>query len=119
METGMTTTDRVGGLLDFVAEHQTDARVAPLLEGLAVQYRARYGGDARQRHGELLAYPAEFEAPDGALTMAMPNKMPVAGAALRRYDSTTAELKRIWGYTSLQDQSLSSGEIGGHLFEKC
>jgi GNAT superfamily N-acetyltransferase len=97
METGVTTTGRVGGLLDFVAVHQTDPRVAPLLEGLAVEYCARYGGDTQQRHGELLAYPAaEFEAPDGALTVALRNEVPVAGGAFRRYDSTTAELKRIW-----------------------
>ncbi|WAJ45376.1 GNAT family N-acetyltransferase [Mycobacterium sp. Aquia_216] len=93
----MTTTDRALDVLDFVAVHQTDLLVAPQLEGLAVEYSARYGGDSTRKHGELLAYPAEeFEPPGGVLTVALCDGAPVAGGAFRRYDSTTAELKRIW-----------------------
>lgn len=122
----MTTTDSVVDALDFVAVHQADPPAAALFEGLATEYSARYGGDAKQKHSELLAYPAEeFEPPAGALIVGLSRGVPVAGGAFRRYDSTTAELKReavalylSMGYTPLYDQSLDSDEIGRHPFEK-
>lgn len=93
----MTTTHRAVKALGFVAVHQTDPLAAPQLEGLAIEYSTRYGGDAKQKHSELLTHPAEeFDPPGGALIVAMSNGLPVAGGAFRRYDSTTAELKRIW-----------------------
>lgn len=45
----------------------------------------------------MRAYPAEeFAPPGGALILALHDGIPVAGGAFRRYDDTTAELKRIW-----------------------
>jgi GNAT superfamily N-acetyltransferase len=96
MEIGVTT-DASVDVLDFVAVHQTDPLAGPLLAELAIEYTTRYGGDATQKHGELLEYLAqEFEPPVGALIVATSNGVLVAGGAFRRYDPTTAELKRIW-----------------------
>jgi GNAT superfamily N-acetyltransferase len=91
------TTDTGIDVLDFVAVHQSHPLAGPLLAELAIQYTARYGGDAEQKHSELRACPAEeFEPPAGALIVATVNGVPAAGGAFRRYDTETAELKRIW-----------------------
>jgi GNAT superfamily N-acetyltransferase len=91
------TTDTGIDVPDFVAVHQSHPLAGPLLAELAIEYTARYGGDAEQKHSELHAYPAEeFEPPAGALVVATLNGVPVAGGAFRRYDTETAELKRIW-----------------------
>jgi GNAT superfamily N-acetyltransferase len=81
----------------FVAVHQSDPRASPLLDELTVEYGNRYGGSAGQEYRDLRAYPAEeFAPPGGVLLVAVSNGVPVAGGAFRRYDSSTAELKRIW-----------------------
>ncbi len=91
------TTDARVDVLDFVPVHQTDSLAAPQLAELAIEYTIRYGGEVGQKHGELRDYPAEeFEPPAGALIVATVNGEPVAGGAFRRFDATTAELKRIW-----------------------
>jgi GNAT superfamily N-acetyltransferase len=91
------TTDTGIDVPDFVAVHQTHPLTAPQLAELAIEYTTRYGGDAERKHSELLEYPAEeFEPPEGALIVALSSGVPVAGGAFRRYDATTAELKRIW-----------------------
>jgi GNAT superfamily N-acetyltransferase len=93
----VTTTDATPNVVDFVAVHQSDPLAAPLLEGLAIEYSRRYNGNPVQRLGELVSYPgAEFESPGGALIVATSRGVSVAGGAFRRYDSRTAELKRIW-----------------------
>jgi GNAT superfamily N-acetyltransferase len=82
---------------EFTAVHQSHSLAGPLLAELAIEYTDRYGGDAGQKHRELRAYPAEeFEPPAGALVVATLNGVAVAGGAFRRYDTETAELKRIW-----------------------
>ncbi|WP_055586600.1 GNAT family N-acetyltransferase [Peterkaempfera griseoplana] len=72
----------------------SDPLVEPLLRELEWEYSSRYGGDAR---GELNRYPAEeFAPPHGVLLLVLENGEPIAGGAFRRYDDSTAELKRIW-----------------------
>ena len=74
----------------------TDPLVRPMLVELDRGYGARYGhtlGDlteetARERH--------RFAPPGGGLVLLLDDGVPVAGGAFRRWDSDTAELKRIW-----------------------
>lgn len=83
-----------------------DPRVRPLLRELGDEYSARYGRDA---HAELARYPdEEFTAPyGGALLLLLEHGEPVAGGAFRRYDETTAELKRIWTHSAHRRRGLA------------
>ena len=84
----------------FVVVAQDDPRAAPLLDALTVEYSSRYGAGLPAEYRDMRAYPAEeFAPPGGALILAMQNGIAVAGGAFRRYDQTTAELKRIWTAT--------------------
>ncbi|MFW2242449.1 GNAT family N-acetyltransferase [Rhodococcus opacus] len=76
---------------------QADPLAAPLLEELAIEYSTRYGRTRDEIYEDLSTYPAEeFAAPGGALLVVVEDGTSVAGGAFRRYDDTTAELKRIW-----------------------
>ncbi|MEU9554124.1 GNAT family N-acetyltransferase [Streptomyces fumanus] len=84
----------------------SDPRVRPLLRELGEEYSARYGKDA---HAELARYPdEEFTAPyGGVLLLLLERDEPVAGGAFRRYDGTTAELKRIWTHSAHRRRGLA------------
>ncbi|MGE2733560.1 GNAT family N-acetyltransferase [Mycolicibacterium vaccae] len=83
--------------LTFVAVRQDDPRAAPLIDELAVEYADRYGGRRERVAAWLRNYPAaEFEPPDGVLLIGLLDGQPVTGGAFRRFDDSTAELKRIW-----------------------
>ncbi|WP_115789811.1 GNAT family N-acetyltransferase [Arthrobacter silvisoli] len=85
-----------------------DPRVKPLLDELAVEYSTRYGNLFGNVQDELRRYPAEeFAAPHGALLILQENGESVAGGAFRRYDSHTAELKRIWTHSSHRRRGLA------------
>jgi len=87
-----------------------DPRVRPLLDELAVEYDTRYGdlfgsGAAAE---ELNRYPAaEFQGPSGALLIIQEDGESIAGGAFRRYDATTAELKRIWTHSAHRRRGLA------------
>ena len=86
-----------GRALKFVAVAQDDSLATPLIEALAVEYAQRYGGTRDRVRDWLRGYPAsEFEPPDGDLWVGLLGGEPVTGGAFRRFDDTTAELKRIW-----------------------
>lgn len=94
----MTEPDTSVDPLRFVVVGQDDPLAKPLLDDLTAEYRHRYGAfvDGGE-YADLHAYPAEeFAAPGGALVVAVLDGQPVAGGAFRRYDASTAELKRIW-----------------------
>ncbi|MCW2515100.1 MAG: hypothetical protein JWR11_4142 [Mycobacterium sp.] len=81
----------------FLEVRQDHPLVAPLLDDLTVEYGSRYGAAIGAEYRDLRAYPAkEFAPPGGALIVALSDDVPVAGGAFRRYDATTAELKRIF-----------------------
>ncbi|HLL34918.1 MAG TPA: GNAT family N-acetyltransferase [Streptomyces sp.] len=84
----------------------SDPRVRPLLRELGEEYSARYGKDA---HAELARHPdEEFTAPHGGvLLLLLEDGEPVAGGAFRRYDGTTAELKRIWTHSAHRRRGLA------------
>jgi len=83
--------------LRFVAVGQDDALAAPLLAELTVEYASRYGVTEQDVSKWLRGYPAtEFEAPGGGLLIGLLGGQPVTGGAFCRFDTETAELKRIW-----------------------
>ncbi|MEE6165604.1 MULTISPECIES: GNAT family N-acetyltransferase [unclassified Mycolicibacterium] len=94
----------------FVSVHQDDPLASPLLEELGWEYGTRYGTSVGAEYRDLRAYPAEeFVPPAGALIVALSGDTPIAGGAFRRYDDTTAELKRIW--TSSAHRKLGYGKL--------
>ncbi|MFF0584516.1 GNAT family N-acetyltransferase [Streptomyces sp. NPDC003781] len=84
----------------------SDPRVRPLLRELGHEYSTRYGKDA---HAEISRYPDEvFTEPYGGLLLLLLERgEPVAGGAFRRYDATTAELKRIWTHSAHRRRGLA------------
>lgn len=80
---------------DLTVRHTTvtDPLARPLLADLTHEYSTRY-----QKPVDLdREYPPEeFAPPGGAFLLLLESGRPVAGGAYRRYDATTAELKRIW-----------------------
>ena len=84
-------------MLSFVAVAQDDPLAAPLLAELAVEYADRYSAPVERIRAWLHKYPAaEFTSPDGAFLIGVVDGQPVTGGGFRRFDSETAELKRIW-----------------------
>ena len=83
--------------LRFVAVSQDDPLAAPLLAELAVEYAERYDGNEKRILAWLRGYPAvEFAPPTGGLLIGLLSGEPVTGGGFRRFDSDTAELKRVW-----------------------
>ena len=72
-----------------------DPRLEPLLADLIVEYGTRYGRPSE--YTQLTEVPqTDFLHPDGVFLILQENGVTIAGGALRRYDSTTAEVKRVW-----------------------
>jgi GNAT superfamily N-acetyltransferase len=83
--------------LRFLAVGQDDPLAEPLLAELAVEYATRYGATEAAVAKWLRGYPAdEFAPPGGGPLIGVRNGLPVTGGAFRRFDDSTAELKRIW-----------------------
>ena len=104
------TGDTGPGRVDFVEVDQHDRLAMPLLQELAIEYSSRYGRSPGVQYEELKSYPArEFAPPGGVLVIALADGVPVAGGAYRKYDSETAELKRIW--TSRVHRGMGFGRL--------
>jgi GNAT superfamily N-acetyltransferase len=83
--------------LRFVAVGQDDPLAEPLLAELAIEYATRYGATEDAVSKWLRGYPPdEFAPPSGGLLIGLLGDQPVTGGAFRRFDDSTAELKRIW-----------------------
>jgi polar amino acid transport system permease protein len=104
--------------LTVIQVSASDPRVRPLLRELGHEYstlphsRLRPSGGTpigKDAHAELARYPDEEFAPahGGALLLLLEHGEPVAGGAFRRYDETTAELKRIWTHSAHRRRGLA------------
>jgi ribosomal protein S18 acetylase RimI-like enzyme len=97
----------------FEVVAQDDPLAAPLLDELAVEYARRYGGTEAGVATWLRNYPAaEFAPPGGGLVIGLVAGTPVTGGAFRRFDSTTAELKRIWTDSRFRRRGLARALMG-------
>ncbi|MFF7632796.1 GNAT family N-acetyltransferase [Kitasatospora sp. NPDC008050] len=85
-------------VLTFRQADLADRLAEPLIRELTAEYLARYGEGA---HAEMARYPAaEFAPPHGLLLLLLADGEPVAGGAFRRYDGSSAELKRMWTHSA-------------------
>jgi GNAT superfamily N-acetyltransferase len=83
--------------LRFRAVDQDDPLAEPLLAELALEYASRYHAPVDAVANWLRTYPSdEFAEPGGAMLIGLVDGQPVTGGAFRRFDTDTAELKRIW-----------------------
>lgn len=96
----------IGGV-EVRSVSQNDPLAAPLIAELAVEYSSRYGGTRDEVFEDLTTYPAEeFAPPHGALLVLTLGDQAIAGGAFRQFDSTTAELKRIWTSAAFRQRGL-------------
>ncbi|MGO4287195.1 GNAT family N-acetyltransferase [Bosea sp. TAB14] len=93
----------------FVYTTPLDPRAQPLVEQLTWEYATRYGSYFGDPPGaEMSRYPAAlFAPPDGNFVLLLRDGRAVAGGAFKRYDSHTAELKRVWTDAALRRQGLA------------
>jgi len=81
--------------LQVVRVDPADPRLGPLLTDLVVEYGTRYGRESANTQLTEVP-PTDFVEPDGVFLVAIEDGQAIAGGALRRYDRTTAEVKRVW-----------------------
>jgi GNAT superfamily N-acetyltransferase len=82
----------------FLYTSPEDERAGPLMDALYFEYESRYDADFPDTAtSEMTRYPnSAFEPPDGAFLLLMRSGAAIGGGAFRRFDSCTAEFKRIW-----------------------
>lgn len=100
---------------EFRYVQATDELARPLLAELEYEYDTRYGDFFGERAStELSRYPAESFEPShgGAFVLLLREGAPIAGGAFKRYDETTAELKRIWTSSAHRRQGLARRIVG-------
>ena len=99
----------VGAVRDvFIDASPEDPRARPLTEALSLEYSSRYGADfPEEAISEMERFPAHlFLPPDGAFLLLLRGGEAIAGGAFKRFDTYTAEFKRIWTRTDLRRQGL-------------
>ncbi|WP_226067329.1 GNAT family N-acetyltransferase [Dickeya zeae] len=88
----------------FIVTYPEDERIATVLDGLFAEYRQRYGDYFAHQDPEPQGL---YLPPDGIFIVLMRDERPIATGAFKRYDATTAELKRIWTDRTLRRQGLA------------
>ena len=90
-----------------------DPVAKPLFDALHFEYSSRYrdflpnGDDSA--NDELTRYPATlFAPPEGAFLLLLEAGEVIGGGAFKRYDTTTAELKRIWTRSDQRRRGLAA-----------
>jgi GNAT superfamily N-acetyltransferase len=94
----------------FIYTTPDDPLARPLIEELAYEYDSRYGDLVRaaNEQPEMSKYPADvFAPPHGNFLLLIRNGQTVGGGAFKRYDSTTAEFKRVWTRSDLRRQGIA------------
>jgi len=94
----------------FLYTTPLDPLAQPLIQALTHEYETRYGDywGAGDEVKEMNRYPAElFAPPDGAFLLLLRDGAAIAGAAFKRYDEHTAEMKRVWTHVDLRRQGLA------------
>jgi GNAT superfamily N-acetyltransferase len=89
-----------------------DPVARPLFDALQAEYATRYRefrpDSAASASEEMVRYPAElFAPPEGAFIIVVRDGETVGGGAFKRYDATTAELKRIWTHAGQRRRGLA------------
>lgn len=88
----------------FIQTLPDNPLIAPVIDGLFGEYRARYGDYFGEQEAEPLSY---YAPPDGVFIVLLRGGAPIAMGAFKRYSADTAELKRIWTDRSLRRQGLA------------
>jgi len=88
----------------FIHTTPDDPLIEPIIDGLFAEYRARYGDYFGEQEEEPLGL---YAPPDGAFIVLLRHETPIAMGAFKRYNVTTAELKRIWTHGSMRRQGLA------------
>ena len=88
----------------FIHTTPDDPLIEPIIDGLFAEYRARYGDYFGEQEEEPLGL---YAPPDGAFIVLLRHDTPIAMGAFKRYNATTAELKRIWTHSSMRRQGLA------------
>jgi len=93
----------------FLYTTPLDPVARPLIEQLTLEYDRRYGdffGEPADK--EMNRYPPElFAPPDGSFLLLLRDGVAIAGGAFKRYDDTTAEVKRVWTDAGHRRQGLA------------
>jgi GNAT superfamily N-acetyltransferase len=93
---------------EFYYTTPLDPLARPLVEQLTWEYATRYGSYFGEPGAEMSRYPASlFAPPDGNFVLLLRDGEPIAGGAFKRYDATTAELKRVWTDTAWRRKGLA------------
>jgi GNAT superfamily N-acetyltransferase len=86
----------------------SDAEVAPLLDGLTLEYDTRYGENIEMTRASI----DEFDPPSGLFIVVVDGPTTAAGGGFRRYDKTTCEVKRMWTHPRYRRQGLAVRVLG-------
>ncbi|ACS84334.1 GNAT family N-acetyltransferase [Musicola paradisiaca] len=88
----------------FIISRPDDPRIVPIIDDLFNEYRQRYGDYFGQREPDPVTL---YLQPDGIFVVLLHHHRPIATGAFKRYDATTAELKRIWTDKTQRRQGLA------------